>query len=106
MSKKPSREMIWNHVQAIGTCMMVTHDGDGIRARPMRGIPRAGQNAIWFFASKERHPDIGLHRDACLTYVSLKDNVFVSLSGTMARVFDVATINGNCSPRVAVLPGS
>jgi general stress protein 26 len=95
MIDNAARETIWKHVQAIGTCMMVSREDRGMRARPMRGMPRPEQNAIWFFAETDNNWDEELlsHPGACLTYVDVRDNIFVSLSGRLSRVLDQATIN-------------
>jgi general stress protein 26 len=94
MSKPLTRHAIWDHVRAIGTCMMVTRGVDGVRARPMRGMPRPAENAIWFFADQESDTDHDVREnpDVCLTFADTRDNVFVSLSGRMFRVLDHATI--------------
>jgi general stress protein 26 len=94
MSKKPTRETLWAHIQAIKTCMMVTHEDGEIRARPMRGIPHPDENAIWFFADSEGRATEGWQQNsaACLTFVDSRDNVFVSLSGRLSRVFNPAKI--------------
>ena len=89
-----ARKLVWRYISEIGTCMMVTHAGDTIRARPMRGLARPEANTIWFFA--DRH---GLAAEegaetprACLTYADTKDQTYVSVSGSMSVVEDRATI--------------
>jgi general stress protein 26 len=74
--------------------MMVTREENDMRARPMRGIPRPEQNEIWFFTDGDSHADAAIQHnpDACLTFVDIKDNVFVSLSGQVSRVLDKVTI--------------
>jgi len=94
MSEQLSRKTIWGHVKSIQTCMMVTCDENGMRARPMRGIPRPEQNEIWFFTDGDNDADAAVRHNtgACLTFVDTKDNVFVSLSGHISRVLDKVTI--------------
>jgi general stress protein 26 len=94
MSETRARKLIWDHVKSIKTCMMVTHDSTDARARPMRSMPRPEQNEIWFFADSESPSDDVLQRHpaVCLTYVDTRDNVYVSLSGSIARVLDPAAI--------------
>jgi general stress protein 26 len=95
MNTESSRNLIWKHVRAIETCMMVTHDGSQIRARPMQGIPRPEQNAIWFFSDAESHKDEepGKVADVCLTFADVKSNKFVSVSGQITRVAERDTIH-------------
>jgi general stress protein 26 len=94
MSEQLARNTIWGHVKSIQTCMMVTHDENDMRARPMRGIPRPEQNEIWFLTDSDSHADAAIQHSpgACLTFVDSKDNVFVSLSGRVSRVLDKVTI--------------
>lgn len=90
MTIETPRNLIWKHIRAIGTCMMVTHDGNAIHARPMRGMARPEQNAIWFFTEAQSHADTEVERDsrACLTFSDVKSNTYVSVSGTMRAVRD------------------
>ncbi len=90
MSSETPRNLIWKHIRAIGTCMMVTHNGDLIRARPMRGIVRPAQNAIWFFTEAEANMEAELSRDnrACLTFSDVKNNSYVSVSGCIEIIRD------------------
>jgi general stress protein 26 len=95
MNNQATETLIWDHVKTIGICMLVTRDEDGVRARPMRCIPRPEQNAIWFFADRQSHIDqqpCG-DSDACLTFVDTRENVFVSLSGRISREPDTAIMH-------------
>lgn len=76
---------IWKHVDRIGDCMMVTQAASGIRARPMRGLARRQDNAIWFFTSKSAPKDdeILRHPQVCVCYADPGANTYVSLSGTI-----------------------
>src|ERR1700729_4203040 len=76
MSEATPRDLIWKHIRAIRTCMMVTHDGAQVRARPMRGIPREDENAIWFISDTETHKDPELRDNprACLTFCDVRGN--------------------------------
>lgn len=88
MSDPSTRDVIWKHIRAIRTCMMITHDGEHVRARPMRGIPRPDDNAIWFFSDVDTHKDDELRRnpDACLAFADPRGSTFVSVSGRITRV--------------------
>jgi len=90
MATDTPRNLVWKHIRAIETGMMVTHDGETIHARPMRGIARPEQNTIWFFANSETHTEEELRRNprVCLTYSDVRDNVFVSVSGAIEIVRD------------------
>jgi general stress protein 26 len=103
MSESP-RTQIWRHVSGIRSCMMTTHDGDRIVARPMTGITRPEQNLIWFFTDNHSHKDDEVARDprACLCYADIKSQTFVSLSGQITRVHDQEMINSLWTEGAAV----
>ena len=94
MPNSTPRELIWTHIGAIGTCMMVTRAQGWMRARPMRAIPRPEDNVIWFFTDREAHreADIRANPDACLTFADPKGSTFVSVSGRIAHVDDATTV--------------
>jgi general stress protein 26 len=91
MSQASSRELIWKHVNHIGTCMMVTMNPEGgVRSRPMRGTIDEPGNAIWFFTDRDTDKDEDVQRDAraCLTFADPRDQTYVSLSGRIALIHD------------------
>jgi general stress protein 26 len=90
MSENDPRQIVWKHIQSIGICMMVTAGDEHLRARPMRGIFKPEDNAIWFFtdAGSNKDAEIAERPDACLTFIDTRDQNFVSVSGTVARVND------------------
>ncbi len=94
MTQTDSRQAIWQHIKSIGTCMLVTYDGVGPRARPMRGFPRPEESTVWFItdANSEKDEELAAYPRACLTFADLKDQNFVSLSGTVTRVNDRAML--------------
>jgi general stress protein 26 len=94
LSEATPRDLIWKHIRAIRTCMMVTHDGAQVRARPMRGIPREDENAIWFFSNAETQKDFELREnpEACLTFSDVKGNTYVSVTGRISRIEERGTV--------------
>lgn len=90
MNNDELRTIIWKHVRSIHVCMMITMDGDQIRARPMTGIARPEDNAIWFFSDKTTHKDAEIRQNptACLTFTDMKNQTFVSVSGHLSCVSD------------------
>jgi general stress protein 26 len=95
LSNESPRTQIWRQLASIHSCMMTTHDGDRIVARPMVGINRPEQNLIWFFTDTRSHKDAEVAKDprVCLCYADVAKQTFVSLSGRIARVTDAAMIN-------------
>ncbi len=91
MSEPTSRELIWQHVKEIGTCMMVTTSPEGgIRSRPMRGTIDEAANTIWFFTDRDTDKDEDVKRDAraCLAFSDTHDQTYVSLSGRISLIHD------------------
>jgi general stress protein 26 len=92
MTENDTRKIIWKHIQAIGTCMLVTFSGTQMQARPMRGLFKPEDNAIWFFTDtdSDKDADIARHPAACLAFIDMREQNFVSISGTVARAHDRA----------------
>ncbi len=99
-----ARRAIWKHVADIPTCMMTTWIGTSLRARPMNGIARPEEVAIWFFtdATTDKDGEIRENPDACLTYADTKQQTYVSLSGTLTRINDRATLREYWSEGVSL----
>lgn len=83
-------DRIWRAIIEIGTCMMVTRDGDILRARPMQALPEPDENAIWFLSEKETHKDSEIENQPkiCLAFADVEDDLYVSLSGTLEVIRD------------------
>lgn len=95
MNDEATRDAIWEKVRAIETCMMVTHDGELMRSRPMTAILRTGQNAIWFLANVDDHKDEEVEQDphACLAFADPIHHCYVSMSGRIELVRDRKAID-------------
>ena len=89
------RRVIWKHIRSIQTCMMTTLDGTRMRARPMTGMARPEDVAIWFFTDRNSHKDTEILANpaACLSYVDNRNKVFVSVSGVLEEVTARDTIH-------------
>lgn len=76
-------ELVWTEISRIGTCMMTTHDGAMIRARPMVGAADRSARTIWFVTNRAFHKDDELRTDprVCLAYSDSQTDTFVSISG-------------------------
>lgn len=85
-----AQRTVWKMVEDIGTCMLTTRAGDHSRSRPMRGMPRAEENAIWFISDRTDVKDDEIARwpYVALAYADIKGNNFVSLSGRIEIVTD------------------
>ena len=82
-------DMVWKEIGRIETCMMITHDGEQMRARPMVGSADRAANTIWFITNRSSHKDNEIMDDphVCLAYADVSKNTYVSVSGR-ARLSD------------------
>lgn len=89
-SEGKSLTAMWSHIERIADCMLVTHDGVDLRARPMRGIAKRDDNAIWFVTSKATQKDAEVTQNpgACLCYADKVGNTYLSLSGRVETTDD------------------
>jgi general stress protein 26 len=46
------RDRVWELADSIGTCMLITWDGERQRARPMAATIKRDQHAIYFLTDK------------------------------------------------------
>jgi general stress protein 26 len=87
-------ERVWKLMEKIGFAMLVTHDGDKLRARPMSASVRPGENAIYFLADARRHKDEEIARNpkVNLSFADASAQKYVSLTGTATISNDRAMI--------------
>lgn len=91
---------IWTAVEEFSSCMLVTRDGDQLRARPMTPMTRAKDGVIYFIADRRGFKDDEIRNDSevCLTFSV--GSTQVSLSGTAMIVEDKDLISALWSPMV------
>ena len=91
---------IWKCIGRIDDCMLVTRNKDALRSRPMRGLARESDNAIWFFTSKSSHKDdeIAEQPEVCLSYCDGGTKTYVSLSGRIEITDDAQLIRDLWNP--------
>ena len=80
---------VWKLIDKIPVCMLATHDGERIRARPMGAIGRETENAIYFLTDVKGGKDEQIDRDGDVTLIFAKPDSgkFMSVSGA-GRVLD------------------
>jgi len=108
MDDESTRALIWRHVSAIGTCMMVTQGLNGAQARPMRGVIDRDANAIWFFTDRdsEKTAHAADSSSCCLAFADVSGQTFVSLTGSLDVIEDRDLIELHWSEGAAVyFPG-
>jgi general stress protein 26 len=87
-------ERAWELMQKISFAMLVTRDGEKLRARPMHAHLDRATNAIYFLADARRHKDEEIARDpnVNLSFADAGSQKYVSVSGTAAISNDRAKI--------------
>ena len=84
----------WELMKKIGFAMMVTRDGEKLRARPMAAYLDRDANTIFFLTDARRHKDdeIVANPHINLSFADAGDMKFVSVSGTAVVSNDRAKI--------------
>jgi general stress protein 26 len=84
----------WELMKKIGFAMLVTRDGDKLRARPMSAHLERDANAIFFLTDARNHKDeeIARYPSINLSFADAASQKYVSLKGTAAVSNDRAKI--------------
>ena len=84
----------WDLMKKIGFAMLVTRDGEKLRARPMAAYLDRDSNAIYFLTDARRHKDEEIARspEVNLSFADAGDQKYVSLSGRASISNDRAKI--------------
>jgi len=84
----------WELMKKIGFAMLVTRDGDKLRARPMSAYSQRDENAIYFLTDARRHKDDEIARNPAinLSFADPSSQKYVSLTGTAVVSNDRAKI--------------
>jgi len=103
MSSREHKEKIWNYIEDIKVGMLVTEDGDDLRARPMHIVQDEYDGTIWFFTQKsaEKISEVRDTHKVGLTFSDQNDGVYISLSGYAHLTQDKALIDKFWSPFTA-----
>lgn len=74
---------VWKLMDKIGFCMLSTHDGEDIRARPMAAYVERGEHCIYFLtdAASHKDEDIARNPNVNLSFADADDQKYVSLTG-------------------------
>jgi general stress protein 26 len=84
----------WDLMKKIGLAMLVTRDGDKLRARPMNAYLERENNAVFFLTDARRHKDEEIARNPSvnLSFADAGDQKYVSVTGTAVVSNDRAKI--------------
>jgi general stress protein 26 len=87
-------DRVWELMQKIGLAMLVTRDGDKLRARPMSAYLERDNNAVYFLTDARRHKDeeIAKNPGINLSFADASDQKYVSVTGTAVVSNDRAKI--------------
>ncbi|HEY4135518.1 MAG TPA: pyridoxamine 5'-phosphate oxidase family protein [Alphaproteobacteria bacterium] len=74
---------VWEMMDKGHICMLATHDGDAIRARPMAAQIAQDEHAVYFLTDERRHKDaeIRANPNVCLSFADTDADDYVSLTG-------------------------
>jgi general stress protein 26 len=88
------QDRAWELMKKIGFAMLVTHDGDKLRARPMSAFLERENNTIYFLTDARRHKDEEIARNPGinLSFADAGSQKYVSITGTAAVSNDRAKI--------------
>jgi len=80
------QDRVWQLMKEIGFAMLVTHDGDKLRARPMSAYLARDDNAIFFLTDARRHnyDEIARNPAINLSFADAGSQKYVSVTGTAA----------------------
>jgi general stress protein 26 len=95
---------VWDMIEDISLCMLATHDGQAIRARPMHARPRESERAIYFLTDADSHKseEISDNSAVCLTFAKPGDGKFLAVSGTARVLNDRPLIRALWEPEAKV----
>src|SRR4030095_1921651 len=76
-------DRVWELMKKIGFAMLVTRDGDKLRARPMSAYLQRDENVIYFLTDVRRHKDDEIARNPTinLSFADPSSQKYVPLSG-------------------------
>lgn len=80
----------WELMEKIGFAMLVTHDDDKLRARPMSAFLDREENAI--YARRHKDEEIARNPGVNLSFANASDQKYVSITGTAVVSNDRAKI--------------
>lgn len=91
---------VWRMMAEIKICMLVTHDGAALRARPMEACVREQENAVYFLTEREspKHQQIGEDDHVCLAFATPNEGKFLSVSGEARLLNDRPLIRALWKP--------
>jgi Pyridoxamine 5'-phosphate oxidase like len=81
-------QRVWDLMKKIGFAMLVTRDGDKLRARPMSAYLDRDENAILFLTDARRHKDDAEFWDSPGSVISYVKMAAAAVTGTRPDLSD------------------
>jgi general stress protein 26 len=77
-----SIERVWNIIEKVGVCVLVTRFAGGLRARPLEARPDREAGLILFVTDIRSHKDdeIEAAHDVCLVFIDAGEKAYLSLT--------------------------
>lgn len=77
-------ELVWDLMEKVGFCMLVTREGEDMRSRPMAAYLNRDERRIYFLTDVDSQKDVDIERDAHinLSFADIKGQTYVSVSAT------------------------
>ena len=90
------QDRAWDLMKKIGFAMLVTRDGNKLRARPMSAYLARDENMIYFLTDARHHKDEEIARNpqVNLSFADAGSQTYVSLTGTAAVSNDGKSVVG------------
>ena len=87
-------DRVWELMKKIGFAMLVTRDGEKLRARPMGAYVRREEDAVYFLTDAHHHRDEEIARHPCvnLSFADAGSQKYVSVTGNAVVSNDRAKI--------------
>ena len=92
MTNEADIDRVWEIMEDVAVCMVTTHAGGRMRARPMHAIPDRDEGIIYFVTDTRgaKDDEIAAAPDVCLAFADIGDNTYLSLTGRAETIRDPA----------------
>jgi general stress protein 26 len=94
MEESAREERVWQLIRKIGICMLVSRDGEDLRARPMAAHFDPSTHILYFLTDAGSHKKEELERDphVALAFADTSSQTYLSVSGTGEVLNDRAKV--------------
>ncbi|MFL6797259.1 MAG: pyridoxamine 5'-phosphate oxidase family protein [Xanthobacteraceae bacterium] len=82
MSDDRNMNRVWEIIDKVGVCMLVTSSASALRARPLEARPERESGLIWFITDLRsgKEQEIEAEHDVCLIFIDKEDRAYLSLT--------------------------